>query len=168
MTLRRGDIILCKGRGLISWIISKIEHSPVTHVALVVNSLTALEALAQGVVLTPLRKFRLRDSRYCDVVRIKAEYATPQQIDHAVTLACDNLGAPYDWFLLFKLGWAWATKRRHTNTQEGSEAAFICSETIAEPFAVACGGFRFRPEIPVGNTAPKDIACSPFVEKVKL
>jgi uncharacterized protein YycO len=164
--LRRGNIIVCHGQhSLVSWLIQKIERSRWSHVAWVIDGERAIEALGGGVTITPLRKFRwLSPGRY-KVVRIKPEFVGEPALERAVARAEAQVGRPYDWLLIFKLAWAWATKRRHDDPQEGSRRAWICSELVAEPLWED-SGFLFRDDIPAANTAPKDIAISDKVEQV--
>jgi hypothetical protein len=135
-------------------------------VAWVVDDLRAIEALPQGVVYTPLRRFRLLDPNRCKVVRIKKSMLTPRELDRAVNLAASYVGRRYDYWLLVKLAWAWMWKRRHAVPQEGSKHRFICSELVSEPLWQVAR-FRFRQGVCSENTAPSDIDRSPHVETVQ-
>lgn len=165
--LRPGDVILCHDPfSVISFLISRVEGNYYSHVAIVLNNTHAIEALPQGVALTKLKKFKLDDPRYCKVVRIKPEFIRPDQVALAVYHARNMVGRKYDYLLLFKLLWAWATKTRHNTAYEGSRKRFICSEVVADAYYKAAR-FVFRPGVPPANTAPSDIDKSPYVETVR-
>lgn len=164
--LRRGDILLCHNHGVIPWLIQRIEHSPFGHVAWVYDERFAIEALSQGVVMSPLHSFRLNNPDRIRVVRIRPEFIRPQQLDAAVDLAAHKyVGEPYDWRLIAELGLYWACHWRHSRPIRGGDNALICSEVVARALHETCG-FKFSADVPWQNIAPKDIAVSDRVVEV--
>ncbi|RLC83499.1 MAG: hypothetical protein DRJ03_17010 [Chloroflexi bacterium] len=174
---RKYWILLYKGTGIISRLISLVTQSDITHAGWMFDEDTVLEADWDGVKLSPLSKYDLKR-----VVFVSAN-APPECVRKAFEIALSKLGRAYDYKLFFLLGIAFLFDRfirkpfsaifgifkTSVRAQRIADwpSAYICSELVAKPLFEACG-FRFKDNIDPQNITPKDIWESKKVFKQKL
>lgn len=91
--LQPADVLLSRGHGLLSDLISELDASPYSHSALWLGDGMVLEAVSDGVLKQPL--FRGVARSYVDVYRYRRQpLARAQEILQA---AAAHLGQPYGW-----------------------------------------------------------------------
>jgi hypothetical protein len=151
--LKKGDIIAVSGTGFLSEAIEVVTHSPVSHIAIVVNpeKLKLIEAYKD------VRYRNLKDYKgMCNVYRV--EHLEEEQLDKLIDYLTQQLKKPYDYFDIvrelarYTLG--------STPIAEDGEA-FICSSLCA--MAYASIGIKLTDE-PLPS--PADIVASHKLTRV--
>ena len=175
--IQDGDILLCKGRGLISSLIRWGTGSVYSHVALIASANLGLivEAVPEGGV----RAISIQNYKTpYDLYRVK----DPNSFKVTEVVACliRTLAGKYDFKSTLRLGWELVLRRlklvklaalKVTQQKEAADTLqkdqdYFCSELCYEAFKA--GGLDIVPQIGDGDTAsPGDIAGSPLIEKVQ-
>ena len=106
--MKRGDIILYSGKGIMSWLIKKVTGSKWSHVAWILDNETILESDAStgGVVKSPLSKYinptNDLEGRF-KIVKIKQ--ISKNQLNSALMSAIEKIGNKYDYVSIASLAW---------------------------------------------------------------
>jgi len=150
-SMRNGDVLLFRGRGLLSWLIRHATHSDYSHAGLLYRyckRVYCLEAVGQGVRLVPVS--RLLD-HYPDGVfycGLEAEEPTRKT---ALGFGFQQLALPYDVFGLVRFAFALIFARRRPIKPD---QCWFCSELVAAAYCIA--GFPLTDELPC-YAAPADL-----------
>jgi|SRR3972149_3310697 len=160
--LQVGDIILCHGDSLISYLIQKVTNSYYNHVTMYVGNGLIIEADSNAVSKTSLRKY---ENKPIKVLRHKT--AKPTDLEEIVNYAEDNfMGDDYDWGQIFELGWLYITGKRGTASKIGSDNKFICSELVAVSYIFK--GYRISDRLPVEQISPADYQNSKYLKDIYI
>ncbi len=175
--LRDGDILLCKGTGLIPTLIRWGTKSVYSHVAVIASAKLGLviEAIPQGGVRAIyFKNFNVTH----DIYRVKKEY--PYNHSGVVSFLIAMLARKYDFKSAIKLGWKMFLRRMKLVKLLGlkiinqkvavdklqKDQDFFCSELCYEAFYFG-GTLDIVPGVADGDaTSPGDIASSKVVEKI--
>ncbi len=174
--IQDGDILLCKGKGFIPWLIRWETGSIYSHVAIVASSQLGLiiEAVSEGGVRaisvenykTPYDLYRIKD---------QASYNLSQVVAYLVR----TLARKYNFKSVIKLAWELflrklgfvrlailkMAKQKEAADQFQKDQDYFCSELCYCAFQAA--GLDIVPQINnAETTSPGDIAGSPLIEKV--
>lgn len=142
--LRPGMVFLSYTRGEFSNLFIPGDWS---HVAIVLNSTTVIEATTHGVIETDLIDFMMKKDY---VVLLDPIFATPEQMVKAVETALEQKGSGYNYKMQYS----------RVNVK-----AFYCSELVLYSYQVACGNempFTLKKILGVETVIPGD-----FVEATK-
>jgi len=174
--VRKGDVLLVEGDQRVSWLIKSLTHSSWSHAALYVGDELLkrpgplrdlalehfgedaehllVEALIDGVVVSPLGKYGAFNVRLCRPYRIR-----PAHVAKVVDRAIDAIGMRYDLRnildLALHLGLASlmpGRRRRVLRMGSLSSRAVICTSLIGRLFQNV--GFPVLPEVSPATSAP--------------
>ena len=141
-------LVFCNSRLPLSPLIRAVTHGRWSHVALMCDAATVLEATgAHGVTKTPLDKLVERSTEYC-IVEVNVPRGTFQKLK---TAGQSQLGKKYDWWGILGLS-------LNRNWQDPSD--WWCSEYVAWVFEQA-GSPLIRAEA-VHRATPEDLWKLPF------
>lgn len=154
--ITRGQVFVLSGdTPIISKAIKIITNSDWSHVGWVVDEDHILEAEWNGVIISPLSKYKdFFDEKF-------KTFSLPLKndlVEKALNKALTYVGkAGYDYQLAASLGWALLTRKKcHSHLREWG-GAFICAELVAKPLWEETG-FRFISEkYDIDFTVPCDI-----------
>jgi uncharacterized protein YycO len=146
-----GDVLLFRGRGLLSWLIKKFTHSDYSHAGLLFRyreRVYCLEAVRWGVRLSPVSMLL---EHYPDGIYYFDLDAAPSVRETALEFGFTRLCLPYDilglvWFAVALL---FARKR-----PEEKNERWFCSELVAAAYRSA--GFPLTDGLPC-YTSPVDL-----------
>ena len=156
--VKRGDILLYKGKGFVSHMIRVVTKSKWSHAAWVLDGNQLLESDwelfgKKGVQIEDMKTYKKKRSAF---VRVNVP---EEAVESALNIAMSKLGQRYDFRLFFGLFWQWlkciCCLGFHKPVRD-SRRGWICSELISIPLHAACK-YQFRDDIPVKNTVPGDI-----------
>ena len=174
--IQDGDVLLCKGNGIIPSLIKWGTESVYSHVAVIASAKLGLivEAIPQGGVRaisiknykTPYDLYRVKDS---------SSYNLSEVVAYLVRM----LAKEYDFRSTIKLGWKYflrnlgfvrlaahkvaGQKKAADRFQEDQD--YFCSELCYRAFKA--GGLDIVPQIgDAETTSPGDIARSPLIVKI--
>jgi hypothetical protein len=187
--LKEGDIFLFHTRGFspFSMAIRQLTQSFWNHCGLYYEDVYKrgyiIEALGNGVVLTPAEKYLDEKTHILKVVRVKEsafenEFEYWQGIATAVKRMKDKIGAKYDWWAIVWLGFKYLGKGSYKKAREfipignplQSRDKFFCSEVICEAFynlsKLFIYMFQGTTKQTCDTTTPKDIGKSNNVEYI--
>ena len=174
----RGDVLLYRGKGLVSRMVKRVTGSPYSHAAWVLSEHAVLESEwtlfgeRGGVHVNELHKY---DLRRCDFFRLQG--VSREELEIVLQEALQHLNDRYDWSLFFALFkewvkenacfWRWfqnpnKRKLRLRNQRHG----WICSELIATPLYRKLE-WTFSDRTPYEATTPGDIAESQILGRVR-
>lgn len=167
MGIRRGDLILRHGSGIISRVIQRLSHSYWDHVGWVTGEDTVLEShWKTGVKEVKLSdKYKLGDTRNCKVIRITN--LEQQKVLDSLDVAMTHAGSPYDFRLVLHLLLVYLGSYWKDVQAKDWDCGFVCSELIAKPLWLTAN-FKFRDDVPVGNMLPGDLDFSTSTEEVLI
>lgn len=156
--MKRGDILLVRGKGFISHMIRFVTASEWNHAAWVLDSVTLLESTfslfgKRGVQIGNLSKY---DDLNKVFIRPKL---TDEQLDRILQFAFTKIGQTYDVKLIFSIFRRWLFRvffLGYPGRVRHDAHAWICSETIATP-AYKIENFKFSDGIPVQQITPGDL-----------
>ncbi len=127
-----GDLLLFRGKGLLSELIRHSTHSPYTHAGLLYrrrDRVFCLEAVGHGVRLVPVSWLLGEYAGGVDYFRVTG--VKPRKKEAALDWAFSRLGAPYDLFGLARFALAMA---RHSVIPEDGNDSWFCSELVARAY----------------------------------
>ena len=106
--MKRGDIILFRGKGITSWLIRKVTGYQWSHVAWILSARTILESDAKegGVTINPIQTY-VKPS-YIQSGRTKIVRPThidPGLLDKAIEESLKKVGQRYDYSSISHLAW---------------------------------------------------------------
>ena len=177
MMLEDGDILLCKGKGVVPWLIKLGSESVYSHVSVVASSKLGIiiEAVPEGGV----RAIAIENYKTSyDVYRIKP--GIQFNLAGVISYLIKMLARKYDLVSAIKFGWkmglrklqlvklfglkATGNKKAADELQEDQD--FFCSELVYEAFFFG-GGIDIVPQTgDAETTSPGDIAKSPIIQKI--
>jgi uncharacterized protein YycO len=150
-SMRSGDVLLFRGRGLLSWLIRKFTHSDYSHAGVLYRyheRVYCLEAVGKGVRLAPVS--RLLD-HYPDGIFYCGLKATDPTREAAIDFGFQQLSLPYDVLGLVQFALAVIfCSRRPTKQAE----RWFCSELVAAAYQRA--GFPLTAGLPC-YASPADL-----------
>lgn len=175
--IQSGDVLLCKGKGLIPWIIKWGTKSVYSHVAIIASAehKLVIEAIPEGGVRAiSLENFHTP----FEIYRVKKEHS----FNHTgvVSYLILMLARKYDFLSAVKFGWKLFKRKmgivqlaglKVVGLKEKADALqenqdFFCSELCYRAFNEG-GGLDIVPQIgDAETTSPGDIARSPILTKV--
>lgn len=152
-----GDIVFFKGSGFISDVISKVTHSPYTHVAVVMHNNNILEA-------NSFIKVRIRPIQKDEVFSVYRCNLTDKQRQIIYLKGEQFIGKDYDYVQVFQ--WLY----RLTINKDGlgivnNTNRLYCSELVDDVFEAA--GIDLLPNRLDGDVTPIDLLKSPLLVKVQ-
>ena len=157
--MKSGDILLYKGKGFWSWVISVGTGSAYTHVSLCVDpgKNLLIEAIAGGGVRASDIRFR----HDYDVYRVKSLHQ--YDLDKVVSFLVGKLNLKYDYIGVIALGILKVLRLKKQANKWQREKDYFCSEIICAAFRA--GGLDVVPGVAIdSNASPKDIAESEIIE----
>ena len=174
MNIQDGDILLCKGKGLISSLIRWGTGSVYSHVALVASAKLGLivEAIPEGGV----RAISVENYKTpLDLYRVKPVHAFnhSEVVSYLVKMLARKYGYPLKLALsstlrklrLIKLFGFKVTGNKKAADQLQEDQDYFCSELVYQAFKA--GGLDIVPQIgDAETTSPGDIARSPLIERI--
>lgn len=174
--IQDGDILLCKGSGLVPSLIQWGTRSPYSHVAVMASEKLGLivEAVPKGGVRaisienykTPFDLYRVKDP---------ASFKLSEVVAYLIRM----LARRYDFLSTIRLGWKyglrWAglvklaglkiAKKKEAADKLQEDQDYFCSELVYRAFKA--GGLDIVPQIgEAETTSPGDIARSPLIERI--
>jgi len=179
MMLQDGDILLCKSKGFISWLIKRGTNSKYSHVAIVASAKLGL--IVEAVPAGGVRAIHIGNYKTpFDVYRIKDKY--DYKLTEVVAYLIKMLARKYDFSSVIKLGWKMflrkvkllkllglklsRQKKSADELQEDND--FFCSELCYRAFFFG-GDLDIVPSVgSAETTSPGDIARSEIVEEVSF
>lgn len=153
-TFRDGDILLFKGKGLISMVIRAITRSPYSHAGLVYTfekRVYCLEAVGAGVRLILLSELVKRYHGGIDYFEVQA---SQRQRARAVSFAFQQLGKIYDKPGIFRFVAALVLDRTAVSPRDDR---WFCSELVAAAYETQGAPLTARQD---AYTSPNDLAMS--------
>ena len=170
-----GDILLCKGEGIIPSLIKWGTGSVYSHVAVLASSqlVLVIEAIPQGGV----RAISVENYKTpYDIYRVKA--GNQFNLTGVISYLIKMLARKYDYPLrltmklalrklrLIKLFGLKATGNKKAADELQEDQDYFCSELCYDAFFIG-GGLDIVPQIDEAETtSPADIAQSPVLEKI--
>jgi hypothetical protein len=151
-----GDVLLFRGRGLISQLIRWVTRSPYSHVGLVFlfeERVFCIEAVGVGVRLILISELMRRYHGGIDYYEVHDP--SPEQRHGAIAFCFAQLGKLYDRPGIFRFLIAIVFNRKPA-VREDQE--WFCSELVAAAYRAQ--GFPLAPES-AAYTSPADLALSP-------
>lgn len=127
LEMKVGDVINFKGKGPLSFTISKFTNSPYVHSALYIGKGKIIESHWNGVQYRDLREYKERDF---DVFRHPT--ANKLKRANAIIWAQQQVGKKYDYFGLIGIGFSILTKKRDNPFDDKDR--YWCSELIADAY----------------------------------
>lgn len=146
-----GDVLLFRGRGLLSWIIRMFTHSGYSHAGVLFRycgRVYCLEAVGTGVRLAPVS--RLVD-HYPDGIFYCGLAANEKERESALDFGFQQLSLPYDVLGLVRFALALIFCTRRPVDDPGR---WFCSELVAAAYAKA--GFPLTAGLPC-YASPADL-----------
>jgi len=156
---RTGDLLLFRGRGLLSSIIRLITRSPYSHAGLVYTfegRVYCVEAVGAGVRIILLSELLRRYHGGVDYFEIEA---SDKQRRRAVSFCFQQLGKFYDKPGIFRFAVSLVFDRRAVSRDD----RWFCSELVAAAYAAQDQPLTAVQE---AYTSPSDLAMSPRVKLV--
>jgi len=157
---REGDILLFRGRGILSIIIRAITRSPYSHAGLVYlfeGRVYCIEAVGAGVRIILLSELLKRYDGGIDYFEVQL---STEHRKSAVSFCFQQLGKIYDKPALVRFFVALLFDRRAVSPQD---ERWFCSELVAASYASQGSALV---EAQDAYTSPSDIAMSPRVKLV--
>ncbi len=163
--IQDGDIVLFRGKSLISRIIRWVTRSDYTHAGILAwwnGRLMLIEAVANGIVASRMSIVVYKYSGHVELWTTKNKLVRSEVLRAAQLL----LGKRYSTIKLFRnlkrmiLGCG----RREAPDPEEPPEGFVCSEFVSRVWRA--GGIDLSHDSPDMFTKPSDIARSPRVHKV--
>lgn len=174
--VRKGDVLLVEGDQRVSWLIKSLTHSSWSHAALYVGDELLkrpgplrdlalehfgedaehmlVEALIDGVVVSPIGKYGVFNVRLCRPHRIRSAH-----IAEVVDRAIEAIGLQYDMRNIFDLALHLGLasllpgrRRRVLRMGSLSSRTVICTSLIGRLFQTV--GFPVLPEVSRADTSP--------------
>ncbi len=159
-SFRDGDILLFRGRGILSLIIRAITRSPYSHAGLVYlfeGRVYCVEAVGAGVRIILLSELLERYHGGVDYFEVEA---SAKQRRRAVSFCFQQLGKFYDKPGIFRFAASLIFDRRAVSPRDDR---WFCSELLAAAYAAE--GVPLT-EAQEAYTSPSDLAMSPRVRLV--
>ena len=153
--MRSGDILLFKGRGLISKAIQWGTNSKYSHVAVCVNAEMNLLIEAQGKV----RAADIRTMKDYDIFRIKKGHK--YSLNEVISFLVSKLNQKYDYAGVIFLGIMKLFRLKKLANKWQKDRDYFCSELVYEAFKA--GGLEIVNK-ESGAVSPADIANSDVVK----
>jgi len=150
-SMRNGDVLLFRGRGLLSWLIRLATHSNYSHAGLLFRyckRVYCLEAVGVGVRLAPVSRLL---NHYPDGVFYCGLAAEEPTRKTALGFGFQQLALPYDVFGLVRFAFALIFGRQRLIKPD---QRWFCSELVAAAYRIA--GFPLTDELPC-YVAPADL-----------
>lgn len=156
--MRNGDILLFRGRGLMSKIIQWGTRSPYSHVAICVNADMNLLIEAQGCV----RAQDIRKITNYDVFRVKKRYT--YKLDKVISFLVSKLNEKYDYAGVIFLGIMKLFRLKKMANKWQKDRDYFCSELAYKAFKN--GDLQIVDKEDAGVVSPADIANSDVICKI--
>jgi hypothetical protein len=159
-SFRTGDLLLFRGRGLLSLIIRSITRSPYSHAGLVYSfegRVYCVEAVGAGVRIILLSELLKRYPGGVDYFEVEA---SDKQRRRAVSFCFQQLGKIYDKPGIFRFAAALVFDKRAVSPRDDR---WFCSELVAAAYAAQDTPLTAVQE---AYTSPSDLAMSPRVKLV--
>lgn len=160
LEMKIGDVLLFKGKGIISKLIQKFTHSPYSHAAIYYKDNLLIESDWGGVQTSGIST-KYHDADY-DVFRYDKKVSMKQK-KNALRFAKSQLGKGYDYGGLLGIGFDILFHKKRNPFD--SKIKYWCSELVADSYLNARIKTDFRPE--TYKVSPGDIANSKYFKKVK-
>ena len=164
--IETGDVLLFKGRGLLSRIIVWGSGQQYSHAGIAAwweKRLFVMESVGQGVRIAPVRLAVNEYAGRVDWYSLRREAASKLDRRKLIHVAQENLSLPYSTHGLLRLAWLMLV-RSDRKGEDGKEKApaLFCSEYVSCCYRSA--GADLCPGVPDSMTTPGDIAGSPLLE----
>lgn len=161
--MRRGDIVLYSGRGLLSCAIRRVTQSLWSHSAWVWDEMHLLESDWEfwGKRGVQIEHADVYPTKRTMILRANVP---DEKIEEALRIARSKLTQRYDFALFFSIGWMLVAG---SGELRDARYGWICAELIAQPLWEAAE-FRFRDDVPVDQIVPEDMAQSVILGRSTL
>jgi hypothetical protein len=159
-SFRTGDVLLFRGRGLLSLIIRVITRSPYSHVGLLYSfegRVYCVEAVGAGVRIILLSELLQHYDGGVDYFEVEA---SDKQRRRAVSFCFQQLGKIYDKPGIFRFAASLIFDRRAVSPRDDR---WFCSELVAAAYAAQDLPLTAVQE---AYTSPSDLAMSPRMKLV--
>ncbi len=170
-----GDILLCKGSGIVPSLIKWGTESVYSHVSVIASAQLGLiiEAIPEGGVRaisvknykTPYDIYRVKSNHQFNLIGVISYLIKmlARKYDYPIKLAAKLIMRKFQLLKLFGLK-LFGNKNAADQLQENND--FFCSELCYDAFFVG-GGLDIVPQIGDAEvTSPSDIAESPVLERI--
>lgn len=134
MKLKRGQVFLWSGKGIIATIIQKITGSPWSHCGFILNK---EEIIDSDFALSPSKNgVRIRSAEYLlespENLKIIDLGLSKDKVEHLLTYANSLTGkAIYDLPLIFSFLWKWWSGDKALERMVQIDKAYTCSEFVS-------------------------------------
>ena len=157
--IKAGNLIFVRDETFLSWIIRTITKSYYNHIAILISETEVLEALPNGVFITPLSSYEDREFSHKLEYRIfEVDGMTKEQVYKVIEFSKKEVGKKYDFLQLVSIYFFYLFGIPKKYEPIDVTEAWICSELVAEAFEYA--GIKFSNDINSDNMTPKDILNS--------
>jgi hypothetical protein len=164
--IKNGDVLMYKGRGLVSSVIRWVTHSPYSHAALAVwwnQRLMVMEAIGQGVIVNPTSRSIRHYRGDAEWFSCKKEISEDDCL-RMVIFAQEELGKSYGRWKAILLGIKILFEHDlEKRDRLKREKRLFCSEYVAQIYNFI--GLDLKKGRSDRFTKPDDIANSPLLEK---
>jgi len=164
--IKNGDVLMYKGRGLVSSVIRWVTHSPYSHAALAVwwnQRLMVMEAKGQGVIVNPTSRSIRHYRGDVEWFSCKKEISEDDRL-RMVIFAQEELGKSYGRWKAILLGIKILFEHDlEKRDRLKREKRLFCSEYVAQIYNFI--GLDLKKGRSDRFTKPDDIANSPLLEK---
>jgi hypothetical protein len=164
--IKNGDVLMYKGRGLVSSVIRWVTHSPYSHAALVAwwnQRLMVMEAKGQGVIVNPTSRSIRHYRGDVEWFSCKKEISEDDRL-RMVKFAQEELGKSYGRWKAILLGIKILFEHDlEKRDRLKREKRLFCSEYVAQIYNFI--GLDLKKGRSDRFTKPDDIANSPLLEK---
>jgi len=159
--IKDGDVLLYKGKGLLSKAIRLLTKSEYSHAGVAVwwhYRLMVLEAVGKGVVLTPMSKNLKHYKGTVHWFTSKKFISQPKRL-RMIDFAQQELGKKYSKWKLVILGYILVFgKNRDKRDKLRKENSLVCSHYVAQIYNSS--GIDLKENVSDAFTLPEDIAKS--------
>jgi cell wall-associated NlpC family hydrolase len=152
-----GDIVFFKGSDWISDVISKVTHSPYTHVAVVMHDNNILEANA-------FIKVRIRPIQKDEVFSVFRCNLTDKQRQIIYNAGEKFIGESYDYIQVLQWLYRLTINKNGLGIVNNANRLY-CSELVDDVFEAA--GIDLLPNRLDGDVTPADLLQSPLLTKIQ-
>ena len=164
--IKNGEVLMYKGRGLVSSVIRWVTHSPYSHAALAVwwnQRLMVMEAKGQGVIVNPTSRSIRHYRGDVEWFSCKKEISEDDRL-RMVKFAQEELGKSYGRWKAILLGIKILFEHDlEKRDRLKREKRLFCSEYVAQIYNFI--GLDLKKGRSDRFTKPDDIANSPLLEK---
>lgn len=123
----RGDVVFYSPETLIERIIARSTHGPFSHVAVMIDDDTVIEADTHGVIIAPLKS---------NTVSVSPSVAIgPLNVEPGIYWLKQQLGERYGWFDILDAFFRLAFR---TSFYIGQPKSYDCSDLVTR-YLIACG-----------------------------